>query len=697
MYSDRKNNLGSESERKRGRRKTKKQILKSANGKFADYFFVKKPQKIQKIFTNRRGFVIMALIWVNVEKRRFSVDKSALPLRAIIIGNAVKRRGLAVYGDIFTMKQLTSESLRELYLNFFKEKGHAVIPSASLIPENDPSVLFTTAGMHPLVPYLLGEKHPAGTRLTDVQKCVRTGDIEDVGDPSHCTFFEMLGNWSLGDYFKKEMISWSYEFLTSEKYLGIPVEKLAVTVFEGDDDAPRDEESANYWEQAGIPKDRIFYLPKKNNWWIAGTTGPCGPDTEMFIDRGTPKCSPECSPACDCGKYLEIWNDVFMQFEKHADGTYTKLKQKNVDTGMGLERTLSILNGVKTVYDTDVFEGAKAEIETLTGKKYGESDEVTRAFRIILDHVRTATFMLGDQKGVTPSNVDQGYVLRRVIRRAVRFGRQLGLAHGKLSLIAEKFVEKYKDVYPELKQNEQRIVTELNKEEDKFSKALEDGLKEFNKVVSHIEGTVFPGKTAFRLFDTFGFPIEMTEELAKERGFTLDKAGYEEAYKKHQEQSHAGSEQKFKGGLAEQNETTARLHTATHLLNAALKSVLNDNGINQRGSNITVERLRFDFNFPRKLTAEELKAVEDWVNAAIKANVPVTMEETTVEEAKKAGAVGIFDSKYGDKVKVYTIGNYSKEICGGPHAKTTGELKSFKIIKEEASSSGVRRIKAVIG
>ena len=594
------------------------------------------------------------------------------------------------------MKHLTSESLRELYLNFFKEKGHAVIPSASLIPENDPSVLFTTAGMHPLVPYLLGEKHPAGTRLTDVQKCVRTGDIEDVGDPSHCTFFEMLGNWSLGDYFKKEMISWSYEFLTSEKYLGIPVEKLAVTVFEGDEDAPRDEESAAYWEKAGIPKDRIFYLPKKNNWWIAGTTGPCGPDTEMFIDRGTPKCSPECSPACDCGKYLEIWNDVFMQFEKHADGTYTKLKQKNVDTGMGLERTLSILNGVPTVYDTDVFDGAKAEIEALTGKKYGESEDVTRAFRIILDHVRTATFMLGDQKGVTPSNVDQGYVLRRVIRRAVRFGRQLGLQHGKLSAIAEKFVEKYKNVYPELKQNEQRIITELNKEEDKFSKALEDGLKEFNKVVSHIEGSVFPGKTAFRLFDTFGFPIEMTEELAKERGFILDKEGYEEAYKKHQTESHAGSEQKFKGGLAEQNETTARLHTATHLLNAALKSVLHDDGINQRGSNITVERLRFDFNFPRKLTADELKAVEAWVNDAIKANVPVTMEETTVEEAKKEGAVGIFNDKYGEKVKVYTIGKYSKEICGGPHAKTTGELKSFKIIKEEASSSGVRRIKAVI-
>ncbi len=594
------------------------------------------------------------------------------------------------------MKKLTSEKLRELYLGFFKDKGHAVIPSASLIPENDPSVLFTTAGMHPLVPYLLGEKHPAGTRLTDVQKCVRTGDIDEVGDPSHCTFFEMLGNWSLGDYFKKEMIAWSFEFLTSEKYLGIPVEKLAVTVFEGDDDAPRDTESAEYWEKAGIPKDKIFYLPKKNNWWIAGTTGPCGPDTEMFIDRGTPKCSPECSPACDCGKYLEIWNDVFMQFERHADGSYTKLKQKNVDTGMGLERTLSILNGVPTVYDTDVFDGAKAEIEKLTDKKYGENEEITKAFRIILDHVRTATFMLGDTKGVVPSNVDQGYVLRRVIRRAVRYGRVLGLPPLSLKDIAAKFVEKYGNVYPELVKNSETVYRELLKEEEKFSKTLTEGLKEFNKVITHISGDVFPGKTAFRLFDTYGFPIEMTAELAKERGFTLDKKGYDEAYKKHQEQSHAGSEQKFKGGLAEQNDTTARLHTATHLLNAALKEVLKDNGINQRGSNITVERLRFDFNFDRKLTAEELKAVEEKVNEAIKENVPVTMEEMTVEEAVKQGAVGIFTDRYGDKVKVYTIGKYSKEICGGPHAATTGELGSFRIIKEEASSAGVRRIKAVI-
>ncbi|MBO5888891.1 MAG: alanine--tRNA ligase [Clostridia bacterium] len=594
------------------------------------------------------------------------------------------------------MKKLTSDSLRQLYLSFFEEKGHKIIPSASLIPENDPSVLFTTAGMHPLVPYLLGEKHPEGTRLTDVQKCVRTGDIEDVGDPSHCTFFEMLGNWSLGDYFKKEMIAWSFEFLTSEKYLGIPIEKLAVTVFEGDEDAPRDTESASYWEEAGIPKDRIFYLPKKHNWWIAGNVGPCGPDTEMFIDRGTPKCSENCSPACSCGKYLEIWNDVFMQFEKKADGTYERLKQKNVDTGMGLERTLSILNGVPTVYDTDVFDGAKAQIEVLSGKKYGESEEITKAFRIILDHVRTATFMLGDPKGVTPSNVDQGYVLRRVIRRAVRYGRQLGIEQGNLSTIAVKYIEKYQNVYPELLENKDKIISELNKEEEKFSKTLTEGLKEFNKVVTHISGDVFPGKTAFRLFDTFGFPIEITTELANEKGFTVDVKGYEDAYKAHQEKSHAGSEQKFKGGLAEQNDVTARLHTATHLLNSALKVVLNDSSINQRGSNITVERLRFDFNFDRKLTPEELKAVEDKVNEAITANVPVIMEEMGIEEAKESGAVGVFTQKYGDRVKVYTMGEYSKEICGGPHAKNTGELGKFKIVKEEASSAGVRRIKAVL-
>ena len=594
------------------------------------------------------------------------------------------------------MKKLTSESLRQLYLDFFASKGHKVIPSASLIPENDPSVLFTTAGMHPLVPYLLGEKHPEGTRLTDVQKCVRTGDIEDVGDASHLTFFEMLGNWSLGDYFKESAIPWSYEFLTGKDYLDIPVSELAVTVFAGDDDAPRDETSAKLWEECGIPKEKIFYLPKKNNWWIAGTTGPCGPDTEMFIDRGFAPCHDGCDPSCDCGKYLEIWNNVFMEFFKDENGHYSKLKQKNVDTGMGLERVLCISNGYETVYETDPFTGAKAKIEELTGKKYGESPEITKAFRIILDHVRTATFLIGDQKGIVPSNVDQGYVLRRLIRRAVRFGRTLGLSEGSLAKIAATYVEKYKNAYEEIKQNEQKIYDELNKEEEKFSRTLSDGLREFNKVVSHLQGNLFPGKTAFRLYDTFGFPLEITEELAKEQGFTVDKEGYKEAEKVHIEKSKIGSDQKFKGGLAEQNETTARLHTATHLLNAALKSVLGDDGINQRGSNITVERLRFDFNFPRKLTAEELKRVEDRVNEAIAANVPVTLEEMTVEEAKDQGAVGIFTSKYGEKVKVYTMGKYSKEICGGPHAKTTGELHHFKIVKEEASSAGFRRINAIL-
>ena len=594
------------------------------------------------------------------------------------------------------MKKLTSESLRQMYLDFFASKGHKIIESASLIPENDPSVLFTTAGMHPLVPYLLGEKHPAGVRLTDVQKCVRTGDIEEVGDASHLTFFEMLGNWSLGDYFKEDAISWSYEFLTGKDYLDIPVSDLAVTVFAGDEDAPRDEVSAKIWEERGIPKNKIFYLPKKNNWWIAGTTGPCGPDTEMFIDRGFAPCHEGCDPSCDCGKYLEIWNNVFMEFFKDEKGNYSKLKQHNVDTGMGLERVLCISNGYKTVYETDPFHDAKAKIEELTGKKYDENEEITKAFRIILDHVRTSTFLIGDRRGVVPSNVDQGYVLRRLIRRAVRYGRTLELPEGSLAKIAKCYVDKYANVYTELKDNEQKIYDELKKEEEKFSKTLSDGLKEFNKVINFIKGDIFPGKTAFRLYDTFGFPIEITQELAKEKGFAVDIEGYKAAEQAHIEKSKAGSEQKFKGGLAEQNDTTARLHTATHLLNAALKKVLGDDGIHQRGSNITVERLRFDFNFPRKLLPEELAAIEAWVNDAIAANVPVTLEELSVEEAKAQGAEGVFESKYGEKVKVYTMGGFSKEICGGPHAKTTGELHHFKIKKEEASSAGVRRIKAII-
>lgn len=594
------------------------------------------------------------------------------------------------------MKKLTSEELRKLYLDFYNSKQHAVIESASLIPENDPTVLFTTAGMHPLVPYLLGEKHPAGKRLTDVQVCVRTGDIESVGDASHCTFFEMLGSWSLGDYFKHDAIAWSYELLLDR--LEFDRDKFAVTVFAGDENCPRDEESAKRWEELGIPKDKIFYLDKKHNWWgPAGMTGPCGPDTEMFIDTGKPACSPECSPACDCGKYMEIGNDVFMQYFKNADGTFEPLKNKNVDQGMGLERMLCILNGYKSVFETDLFAFAIKKLEELSGRKYGENEEDTKAMRIIADHTRTATFLLGDRNGVSPSNVDQGYVLRRLIRRAMRYCRAIGVDDSALAELARLYVEKYKNAYPYIKENEERIVAELNAEKDKFAKTIEQGLKEFDKVLSHLpEGmTVFPGKTAFRLYDTFGFPIEMTEELAKEKGFALDTDGYKKAYADHQALSKAGAEQKFKGGLADNGVQTARLHSATHLLNAALKTVLKDSDIQQKGSNITAERLRFDFNFPRPLTAEEIAEVEKLVNEQIALDVPVKLEEMTVEEAKNAGAIGVFSSKYGDIVKVYTIG-FSKEICGGPHASRTGELGRFKIIKEQSSSAGVRRIKAIL-
>lgn len=595
------------------------------------------------------------------------------------------------------MKTLTSSELRSLYLKFFESKGHAIIPSASLIPENDPTVLFTTAGMHPLVPYLLGEKHPAGTRLTDVQKCVRTGDIDEVGDASHCTFFEMLGNWSLGDYFKKEAIAWSFEFLTSEEYLGIPKDKLYFTCFAGDENAPRDEESHDFWRSMGVEESHIFYLPKENNWWgPAGVTGPCGPDTEMFIDTGKPACGPDCSPACDCGKYLEIWNDVFMQYNKKEDGTFEPLAHKNVDTGMGLDRTICILQGKKSVYDTDVFSGILQTISELSdGKHYGDDEETTRAFRIVADHIRCATFILGDRNGVTPSNVDQGYVLRRLIRRAIRFAGTLGIAEGQLSKVAEKVIEQYKDVYPELEENREKILSELNLEEERFQKTIKQGMKEFEKLVTYLKENVIPGKSAFRLYDTFGFPVEFTVELARERGFSVDMEGYEAAFKKHQEKSHAGAEQRFKGGLADTGEQTAKLHTATHLLLACLKKVLDPNII-QKGSNITAERLRFDFNFPRPVTKEELAEIEKLVNQAIAEKIPVVCEELSIEEARKAGATGIFDSKYGDVVKVYTIEGWSKEICGGPHAANTGDLGSFKIKKEQSSSAGVRRIKAVI-
>ena len=652
------------------------------------------------------------------------------------------------------MKQLSSNELRALFLKFFQKKGHSVIPSASVIPENDPTVLFTTAGMHPLVPYLLGQKHPQGTRLTDVQKCIRTGDIDEVGDMSHLTFFEMLGNWSLGDYFKDQMIPWSWEFLTSPEWLGIDPDKLAFTVFEGDEDCPRDEEAANLWRKCGVKDDHLFYLPKEHNWWgPAGVTGPCGPDTEMFIITKKP-CGPDCSPACHCGAYLEIWNDVFMQYNKQKDGSFIPLTQKNVDTGMGLERTICVLNGKKSVYETDAFTGILAKIEELCGKKYTPDDENTRAFRIVADHMRTSTFIIGDPRGIGPSNVGQGYILRRLIRRAVRYGMGLGLQEGFTAEIAKVIIDQYKAVYPELEQNKAFVLEQLTLEEGRFARTLKQGEKEFDKVMNNLRRTreamekiladdtlaaaeeavkthvlrpqpdmvsaieavkagdlakvkaecqrihdslnVIDGRSAFKLYDTYGFPIEITKELAAENGLTVDEADFAKRFEQHQATSRSGAEQIFKGGLADHSEQTTCLHTATHLLQAALRKVLGDE-VHQKGSNITAERLRFDFTFGRKVTPEELAQVEALVNEAIAAKVPITMEEMTVSEAKAQGAMGLFESKYGEVVRVYTMGPYSREICGGPHANNTGDLVSFKIIKEEASSAGVRRIKATIG
>ena len=595
------------------------------------------------------------------------------------------------------MRNLSSRELRQLYLDFFRSKGHAVIPSASLIPENDPTVLFTTAGMHPLVPYLMGQRHPAGTRLTDVQKCVRTGDIDEVGDTSHCTFFEMLGNWSLGDYFKKESIAWSWEFLTDEKWLGIPKEKLSFTCFEGDADAPRDTVSHDRWVEMGVDPSHIVYLPKKNNWWgPAGLTGPCGPDTEIFYDTGRPACGPDCKAGCDCGKYLEIWNNVFMEYNKIGEGKFEPLAQKNVDTGMGLDRTIATLQGVESVFDTDAFAGIIELIGKLSHHSYKESDATVKAFRIISDHIRCATFILGDQRGVTPSNVDQGYILRRLIRRSIRYAMQLNIPRYGLVEVASAVIDQYGDVYPELEENREKVLSELKREENRFADTLKKGIKEFNKTAANAQDGQIDGVSAFHLYDTYGFPIELTMELAQEKGIPVDVDGFHAAFAEHQKKSQAGATQRFKSGLADHQEATTALHSATHLLHKALRVVLNDDTISQKGSNITAERLRFDFSFPRKLTPEELKAVEDLVNEQIGRKMPITCEEMTVAEAKAQGAIGLFESKYGERVKVYTMGDFSKEICGGPHAENTGDLGHFVIKKEEASSSGVRRIKAIL-
>ena len=595
------------------------------------------------------------------------------------------------------MKNITADDLRKMYIDFFVSKGHKQISGASLIPENDPTVLFTTAGMHPLVPYILGAEHPQGKRLTDYQKCIRTGDIDSVGDPHHLTFFEMLGNWSLGDYFKEEAIEYSYEFLT--KVLEIDPERISVTVFAGDDEVPRDDIAAAKWQSLGIPKERIYYKGREDNWWgPAGETGPCGPDSEMFYDTGRPACGPDCAPGCSCGKYFEIWNDVFMGYRKEADGTYHEMERKCIDTGMGIERTVAVLNGKKSVYETEIFSGLLRGIEALCGKKYGENEVDDVSMRIIADHTRTSVFILGDQKGIAPSNVGQGYILRRLIRRAVRHAKKLGINKPFLSELSKIVISQYETPYPELAEHKAFIDHELVKEEEKFSDTLVKGEREFEKMLPNLlkgNSRVISGRLAFKLYDTYGFPIELTEELAKENGFTVDIKGFNEAFEKHQELSRAGAEQQFKGGLADHSELTTALHTATHLLHAALRKVLGTH-VGQKGSNITAERLRFDFTHPEPMTKEQLKEVEDLVNEQIKRDLPVTVETMTLDEAKKSGAIAFFDSKYGEKVTVYTIGDFSKEVCGGPHVTHTGDMGHFRILKEQSSSAGVRRIKAVL-
>lgn len=578
--------------------------------------------------------------------------------------------------------------IRNKYLNFFKSHGHTVIPSAPLIPENDPSVLFTTAGMQPLVPYLLGEKHPAGTRLTDYQKCVRTNDIEEVGDNRHLTYFEMLGNWSLGDYFKEESIQMSYDFLTKE--LNIPAEKISVTCFAGDEDCPRDNVTAECWKKAGIPEERIYYFGKDDNWWIAGEEGPCGPDTEMFYDTGKPKCSEECNPSCGCGKYVEIWNNVFMEYYKDKEGNYTKLKQHNVDTGLGLERMTMLLEGKETPFETELFSAVMDKLEELQ-----KVDNIASR-RIVSEHLRSSMMIICD--GGRPSNIDRGYILRRLIRRMIRHMNKLQISLDELSTLIDINVENLKEMYPALETNKETIKSVILEEKDKFVKTLTKGEKEFFKEIENVKQQgkdTVPGTMVFRLYDTYGFPPEVTEELATENGMKIDKKEFEELFKQHQEKSRAGAEQKFKGGLASTGEIETKYHTATHLLNAALKQVLGSH-VHQRGSNITEERMRFDFSHPAKMTDEEKQKTEDLVNEWIAEAIPVEHMEMKKEDAIKMGAEAMFIEKYGDVVSVYKIGDKSLELCGGPHVSNTSELGHFKIKKEESSSSGVRRIKAIL-
>ena len=590
---------------------------------------------------------------------------------------------------------MNSSEIRKKFLDFFKTKGHSIIPSFSLVPsETDPTALFTTAGMHPLVPYLLGERHPGGKRVSSIQKCVRTGDIDEVGDARHLTFFEMMGNWSFGDYFKKEAIEWSWEFLTDKKWLGLDKNRLAVSVFAGDNDAPFDEEAFNFWKKLGVAEKRIAKLPKKNNWWgPAGKTGPCGPDTEIFYWTGDAKKIPE-NFNDDNDLWVEIWNNVFMQYNKGENGKYYPLLHKNVDTGMGLERITMVMQSKDNVYETDLFEPIINKVKSFQGQS------LEKSVRIIADHVKASVFIIADE--VAPSNIGRGYVLRRLIRRAVRHGKLLGIEGEFLTEVAEPVFDIYKEFYPELLQKKEMILGIISEEENRFNKTLEKGVKEFEKMAIMSPERVISGKNAFVLFSTYGFPLEITIEMAKEKGLRVEEKEFEKEFENHQYLSKTSSSGMFKGGLADEGEKTTKYHTATHLLHQALKIVLGEN-VNQKGSNITAERLRFDFSWPEKMTKEQIEKVEKIVNEKIKENLSVSWQEIDLEEARNSGAIGLFGHKYETKVKVYTMGDlakegriFSKEICMGPHTDSTGKLGRFKIIKEEAVSSGVRRIKAVL-
>ena len=583
--------------------------------------------------------------------------------------------------------------LRSMYLKFFKEKGHSVIASASLIPEDDPSVLFTSAGMHPLVPYLLGQPHPEGVRLTNVQKCIRTTDIDEVGDTTHLTFFEMLGNWSLGDYWKKEAITWSYEFITSKKLLGLDADKLSVTIFAGDEDSPRDDEAADVWRSVGIPEERIFFLSKEDNWWIAGNSGPCGPCSEMFIEVDEiPKCGPECRPGCHCGHYVEIWNDVFIQFNKLDDGSYVPLTINSVDTGMGVERTAAMLQGVPSVFDTEAFIPLIEKIKEMSPLEEFSEEEDTQ-IRIIADHVRSAVMIMADDRQIGPSNVEQGYIVRRLLRKAIHIADRLNIAKGFMIDITDIVIGMFKGLYKEVERNREFIIKNLEAEEEKFRKTLTKALRRFDRMFQ--ETKTITGEDAFVLFTSFGLPLEMTRDLAEERGIVIDMEEFTKQFAEHREISRTATQGKFKGGLADHSEAITKLHTATHLLQAALRKVLGDE-VTQNGSNITDERLRFDFTFSRKLTPEEIEQVEKLVNDIIAQNLAVEQSFMKYDDAIAKGALAFFKENYGEEVSVYHVGDFSLELCGGPHVETTGGLGKFKIAKQKKIGAGILRIRAVL-